>query len=196
MREYVVDDAVRKVGFTGALIAEVSTNMTGRRPRWTELKLFRMISADQAERLAAGEDPEFPAGDYLLHSRGPTRVFHRRDGGCGKGSPAPLSAAMRPPAACETCWPPAERWPADGDRWPDDPDDLSPDDMVRVESDRPQAVRCATPDEVVTALRETSSGRSRLGSDLSIPAKELLIMAARKDAAFAANAERVDKLTP
>lgn len=195
MEKYVVADGIRQIGFTGTRISFVSTNLDGHRPRWTELSLWRMISDEQAQMIEAGRDPgDYPLGDFLAQSRGPSRYVHKVSGGCRKGAHAPvqLGTLAGKVVFCEACWPLSGRWPGDGD----DPRDLLLSEMVRAEGDRPHVARGSTPEQIVEWLRDQPGARSRTVSGLSGPSEQLIADAAKVDPEWAAYVMRVENLTP
>jgi hypothetical protein len=199
MRTHTVADGIRPYSFTGDLLAEVSTHRPGSL-RWTELRLYRMVSRAQANALAEARDDAGhagllaakAAGDYLLYTAGPSLVFHRAEDGCRKGSLARLGDLPDGMVACEDCWPPAGRWPGDGD----DPDDLDDDAQVRAERDRPRLAVCPQAEDVERALREQPGRKTATPGRLSGPASQLLDDAAAADDGIARWLATPVRLTP
>jgi hypothetical protein len=179
MDVFIVADGVKQIGFSGKRLASTTTNPDGTRPRWTELRLWRMAAGHQAPH-------EEPGGDYMLQSFGMTNVYHKASGGCRKGGPAKLSDLdpLRR-VACAECWPRAAV------------PKLSADAPVRAETDWPQAWQCVSAETLVAVLRELSSrGRTaRSVSGLSRPSEQLLEEAADNDPDLADYLDRVEWLT-
>jgi hypothetical protein len=177
IREWTVQGEMQhSVSFAGLLEAVVSTNEDGRRVRWTELRLWRMISAGQGASLPRAGGPRaaalaglgFPEGDWLYQSRGVSLVFHLGSGGCPRDEQlTELGALPAGAVPCARCWP-ATRVPR-----------LPAATLIRPEQDRVRTTICATPAEVERAATQ-QPGR-RPDPYLSAPAEDLLAQAADAD---------------
>ena len=188
MEKFSVPDGVQNHPFMGVKLGEVSTDEKQVRPRWTELRLFRLATDAQVQVMKDGGDPGFPGGVYLVHSMGRSLVFHKDAGGCGKGTRTEAGKMSQEMEACEECWP--------GDYDPV----MTAETLVRAELDRGFAVICETAADVGIALEEMTRkirpGGGRITKKMSGPAAGLLVNAAPNDPDIAALLGQDVPLTP
>jgi hypothetical protein len=175
---FYVQDASRVLKFTGVLLSEISTE-TRTGPRWLEMDLYKR-----------DPDEEHPRGLYVLHLVGRSVVYHTHRSACNRGIPrTPTDTDWAADAEpCRDCSPPY--WALkEANGYPQrDPvtRELKPDPAYTstqfdLEMDRHTSYICATADEVVEQLKE-SSRHQRSPSTLSAPAQRLLDAAALIDA--------------
>jgi hypothetical protein len=77
--------------FSGRLIATATTKQPGK-PRWLEMKLHRLTDG---------------TGRYVISRVGRSVVYHRYDGPCNRGVPAPASELVLESVPCAACAAPA-----------------------------------------------------------------------------------------
>jgi hypothetical protein len=159
-----VQDASRVLEFHGHLLSEISTE-THDGPRWLEMDLYKVDD-----------------GRYVLHLVGRSVVYHTHRSSCNRGIPRHITDTDWPADAepCKVCSP---------DYWRG----IGPEAEFDLEMDRHTSYVCATADDVVTQLRE-SSRHQRSPSTLSAPAQRLLDAAALIDSDIAKSITVVEKI--
>jgi hypothetical protein len=135
MKHYELPTEEGTLDFTGRLIHAVD-NDRGDRPRWAELRLYKILSEDDGEI-------------WLLYTIGHTMVYHREGSECNRG--IAVAAADFPDRAedpeglepCVRCSPPD--WHG------------APDKVFDLEVTWYTYTPCATAEKVIEALRKPPS---------------------------------------
>lgn len=136
MRHYELPTREETLDFTGKLI-HAEDNDQGDRPRWAELRLYRILNTDPDGEL-------FGEQTWLLYTIGHTMVYHAEHG-CNRGILVPAGdfpeTAEDPEGLepCVRCRPP---------RWDDVPSGTS----LRLEVTWYTWTACETPDMVYSSL--------------------------------------------
>lgn len=158
MPQHEVRDGLRRIRFSGSLLASVSTE-TNRKPQWIELELYTHEPGD-----------EYP-GRYFLHVIGRSVRYHQNGSECNTGVPTPWEELPEDAEPCPQCRPPSLPLPGTP---------RGEGQAVDLESDRHTLHDCETTADVVHKLARGGAGK------LSAPAQRLLEIAAQADRGLAA----------